>query len=73
MVKDLLAILITSITSESSFSMGGKVLTIYRPSLLIKHVEAFFTIQNWLLGTSWKKSLRNISIFGKRQTLKMMT
>ncbi|KAL2935865.1 Zinc finger BED domain-containing protein DAYSLEEPER [Bienertia sinuspersici] len=48
--KDVLAIPITSIAAESSFSMGGKVLTKYRLSLRIDNVEAFVTTQNWLFG-----------------------
>nr|CAD1835565.1 unnamed protein product [Ananas comosus var. bracteatus] len=54
MAKDILSVLITTVTSESAFSAGGRVLTDYRSSLSTSTVEAlvcggngFVILQNY--------------------------
>ena len=50
MARDLMNILITTITFESSFSTRKKILTLYQSCLLLENVEAILCNKSWLYG-----------------------
>ncbi|XP_076913513.1 zinc finger BED domain-containing protein RICESLEEPER 1-like [Bidens hawaiensis] len=54
MAKDILAIPVSSVASESAFSTGGRVVEPYRSSLTPSIVEALICTGDWI-GTSSKK------------------
>ncbi|KAG6436805.1 hypothetical protein SASPL_101707 [Salvia splendens] len=52
MAKDILAIPISSVASESAFSMGGRMLSIFINSLAPEMVEALMCSEDWLRSSS---------------------
>ena len=48
MARDVLAVPICTVTSESAFSTRGRVFDVFRSFLTLKLVEALSCTQNWL-------------------------
>lgn len=55
MARDLLSIPITTVASESAFSLGSRILTKWRASLLPESAETLVTTRSWLFGFDVEK------------------
>ncbi|XP_065865471.1 uncharacterized protein [Euphorbia lathyris] len=58
--RDVLAIPVSTVASESAFSTGGRVLDSFRSALTPRIVEALVCAQNWLRCSSQPIHLDNI-------------
>uniref|UniRef100_A0A2N9HVG9 HAT C-terminal dimerisation domain-containing protein n=1 Tax=Fagus sylvatica TaxID=28930 RepID=A0A2N9HVG9_FAGSY len=56
--RDVMAVLVSTVASESTFSTGGRVLDSFRSSLSPLTVETLICCQNWLRSTSSPVKLR---------------
>jgi len=50
MARDLLTIPVSTVASESTFSIGGKTITPTRSSLKLKTVQALICLRDWMLA-----------------------
>jgi hypothetical protein len=51
MARDILAIPVSTVASESAFSTGGRVIETFRSSLKVEMTEALICAQQWLKPT----------------------
>lgn len=61
--KDILAIPVSIVASESAFSMGGRVVSPHRSRLNLTTVEALMCLQNWMIEDVKGNSFLYIFIF----------
>ena len=57
--RDIFAVPVSTVASESAFSTGGRVLDPFRSSLLPSTVEALICTQNWIRKSSTPINLRD--------------
>ena len=50
MARDVLTIPISTVASESAFSVGGRVLDQFRSSLKLETVESIICSRDWIFG-----------------------
>nr|KJB09837.1 hypothetical protein B456_001G170000 [Gossypium raimondii] len=58
--RDVLAIPVSTVASESAFSTGGRVLDQYRSSLTPKIVQALVCTQDWIRRSSSQEDIKKI-------------
>jgi len=55
MAWDVLAVPASTVTSESAFSMGRRIISDFRSRLTPKNVEALICLQDWLRASGSSK------------------
>ena len=61
--RDILAIPVSTVASESAFSTGDRVISPHRSSLHVMVVEALMCLQHWMIGQAKGKMYFFVSSF----------
>ena len=73
----MLAVHVSTVASESAFSMGGRILDIFCSSLALEMVQSLICTQNWLQSSVQillRQSMDDVELFedyGKCNVLKI--
>ena len=59
--KDVLVITVSTVTPESAFSIGGRILDKYRSSSTLDMVEVLILLQNWLRSSLFGDSTADLN------------
>ncbi|KAF7841566.1 zinc finger BED domain-containing protein RICESLEEPER 1-like [Senna tora] len=67
--RDVLAMPVSTVASESAFSTGGRVLDVFRSSLSPKMTEALICTQNWLSPTEFNFNDRDFDQYEETDSI----
>jgi hypothetical protein len=60
MVRDIMSVPVSTVSSESCFSLSGRILEERRRRLLPENVEMLTCIKDWKLGARWEHHVVDI-------------